>query len=362
MENIKTNISGQTGFVRQSNFELLRILCMLMLTAGHLIYYFGSAVETTGFEANIGHLIKSFTIVSVNCFILISGYFGIRSRTSKVLKLCFMVWFYSIAGFVIGLFAGTAVISKAYIIDDLRYIFPITVRTWWFITMYLALTLLSPWLNKFTEFLSQKSFTMLLIALFAMFCLLPTVCKLLSARSMTDDNGYGIVNFIFLYFVGRYIRKYDVFHSGKLRYLLLYCASSAVLFFADMILSKVYGAGKVYFLSYDTVFCFVGSVMLFLFFKNIRFTSKAVNYIGKNVLSVYLIYMHPALTGLIFYKIFDIYRFRGALFVAECFVVPVIIFVFCRLIELLRSAVFGKFEKIMSEEAEATVSNLLKRF
>lgn len=63
--------------IRKSNIELLRIICMLFIIWGHLTNQYSVNEPILGITYLETHLIKSFTTVAVNVFILISGYFSI---------------------------------------------------------------------------------------------------------------------------------------------------------------------------------------------------------------------------------------------------------------------------------------------
>ena len=88
---------------RQSNFELLRIILMLMIVGLHTLFHGGALPLLTPEHANyyIANTYESLFIVAVNCFIIISGYFRIKGSIKKVLKIEFQILFYSISIFVI---------------------------------------------------------------------------------------------------------------------------------------------------------------------------------------------------------------------------------------------------------------------
>lgn len=92
---------------RESNFELLRIICMLMIVMSHIIMFHPSTLESTsGINYYIGNIVKSFVVVAVNCFILISGYYGINFKLNKLLKLESQVWSWSVIIFLTCIIAG----------------------------------------------------------------------------------------------------------------------------------------------------------------------------------------------------------------------------------------------------------------
>lgn len=88
------------GKVRNSNIELLRIVSMLMIVILHFLMH-GQILKWSAFgskEYAIYWMIEAFVFVSVNAFVLISGYFLCLSefKVSRLIKIWFQVLFYSI--------------------------------------------------------------------------------------------------------------------------------------------------------------------------------------------------------------------------------------------------------------------------
>ena len=84
---------------RNSNIELLRIISMLLVLVVHANFL--SLSEPTHLETIESpiisfsrYLIQSLSIVCVNVFILISGYFGIRTNLKKISSLLYQVYFW----------------------------------------------------------------------------------------------------------------------------------------------------------------------------------------------------------------------------------------------------------------------------
>ena len=74
---------------RQSNIEILRIVAMLLIVLHHLCIY---GIESGGF---IIQALDSITIIGVNIFLLISGFFSIKLRWSSLLNLFFLCLFFT---------------------------------------------------------------------------------------------------------------------------------------------------------------------------------------------------------------------------------------------------------------------------
>ena len=77
--------------MRKSNFELLRIILMILIITGHfLIGSMGGAlanVTPKTFNYYLVNFIYSLSIVAVNVFIIITGYFSYKKRSVKVSKV-----------------------------------------------------------------------------------------------------------------------------------------------------------------------------------------------------------------------------------------------------------------------------------
>jgi len=86
--------------IRDSNFELLRIVLILMIICLHYMVHGGAlnSLSQSDFNFYIAYAFESFCIVAVDCFILITGFFQINNKYQfkKVVDLWTQVFFYSI--------------------------------------------------------------------------------------------------------------------------------------------------------------------------------------------------------------------------------------------------------------------------
>ena len=115
-------------------------------------------------------------------------------------------------------------------LDKLNYSIIIFFDSKWFIGEYIILYCLSPFLNIITERLDRKKFEMLLLILFCFSSVLPT----LSYRCSFNDSGVGILTFLFLYFIGGYIKLYYKLNINKYFYLLIFIVCSAIIGFLSI--------------------------------------------------------------------------------------------------------------------------------
>ena len=146
------NINKNTLLVRQSNFEMLRIVCMLFIVCGHMVLSHDSQLFSP--DWHIGNFVLGFVCVAVNSFVLISGFFGINLDFKKLLRMNNMVTVYSIILFIISLVIGIHTLKLR---ADWMYLAPVLTKKYWFITIYFVLCLLAPFLNHFIESISKNN-------------------------------------------------------------------------------------------------------------------------------------------------------------------------------------------------------------
>ena len=128
---------------RQSNFELLRILAAMGVVVLHFVYPRG--IQNVSSEANtlLLFVFQSICISSVNIFIMLSGYFLINNehRTiKKPLDLLIQLEFIQIVCFALFCYYS----HSFDILELLSRLVPVD----YFITLYIALYFISPYINK----------------------------------------------------------------------------------------------------------------------------------------------------------------------------------------------------------------------
>lgn len=83
---------------RSSNFELLRLLCIFGILVMHTFAGIDTAASPGNMLANV--FANSLFNTGVTCFILLSGYFGIRFDLKKLIGLDLVVIFFTVLGTV----------------------------------------------------------------------------------------------------------------------------------------------------------------------------------------------------------------------------------------------------------------------
>ncbi len=315
---------------------------MVFIIVGHLAKsmdiesYWGSSMYF------ILNGIKSFTIVAVNVYILISGFFGIRFSFKKLGKLGFEVLFYSLVFLVI------FVIPHGVGRNSFIYFFPITSDLLWFVGAYYVLVICSPFINRALLSFDIKQLRVVVIAGFLLFYIWPTISYIFNFRQVVNDAGYGPVNFIMLYIIGRYIRricdqKLAIVQSW-IKWFAVYLLSSLLLFVSQSLYSNLLGFSFTSLYSYNTLFVLLGAISLFMTFYNIRINSAIINYLAKNCFAAYVIHtIFPILIPLI--------NQQNGFLISHMVFIPLILFLdgiviylLCVFVESLRVRLMNGFE------------------
>lgn len=150
---------------RLSNIEFLRIVAIFMIVMMHGIGY---AIHSPNEVNRIGvTAINSIGNMGVTIFMLISGFFGIYFKWSRLFQLWMIALFYSVMVFLADWYST----GLADLVGIIRVITPITSMTWWFLSWYVVIFCLSPFLNKASGALSKRQMQMLLgVLIFFSYC------------------------------------------------------------------------------------------------------------------------------------------------------------------------------------------------
>ena len=285
---------------RKSNFELLRIITMLMIVTMHVLDYSGIFLSENILSYNfiVSNIINGFSIVAVNCYILITGYFGYKQefKKNKLVKLYTQV-------IVISIF--TSLIFWIFKLENIninnlvKTFMPIISQSWWFISVYFVLYIITPYINKLIEVLNKNELEKMILIGLIIFVIWPSISAGDLINPISEDGGYGLYNFILLYIIGAYIGKYkDTIKVSKYNFFFIYVISMTLLVCINLGLTYLMNK-YIAKLSYDFILTYIGSISLFVFFKELNFKSTIINFVSSLTLGVYLIHEHPFVRNLI---------------------------------------------------------------
>lgn len=339
----------QPAKVRSSNLELLRITSMFLVL---LIHYMPTRMiaspETLklDFWNTIGQFgLSSICFVCVNCFVLISGYFGIKWKAKSFSKLIYNILFWGIIAY------GASIVLTKYIapptpLYENSFIYE-AFNPRWFIGAYLCLYIISPIINAFIEKCSNKELGKYLIVFYIFSTIFGWLLKL-----NNFNEGMSELSLIGLYAIGAYLRRTDmkIFSYKSYTNLLIFIGLGFVLVVANTL---VFSAGidkSLY--GYLNPIVILQAIYLFLFFKNLNIGYLPwVNVIAASAFSVYLFHDHS--------YIFPYYTLLGkwmnvnsTLPLISMIGVIALIFIFCTLIDSIGHRIFDCGFKLATKKRD----------
>lgn len=335
---------------RSSNFELLRILCICLIISFHYVrhntFYF---FEEFKYNKIIYDFVYMFGELAVNCFMLISGYFQIKSKFKwrKVVLLIFEVNFYYILSKILLIILGNATwdtwLAK-------EWIFPVLRDEYWFVTVYIIIYIFSPFINRLCHALRRREYCLLLILLLSVYCIIPTVL-LGWTYGEADTEGFMYYNrliwLLVVYLIGAYIRLYGLnkFNDKKARTTILLITVLGLLFYIGLIeiLSSYLGFSDlyaIYFWPPNSIVMIILSVSVFMIFcyANLKY-NKFINMLASGTLGVYLL-SDGELMSFIWWDVFKpSLHANSHYFVAHICMATILIFTVGTIIELMRKRI-----------------------
>lgn len=278
--------------MRDSNFELLRIICMMFIFLYHYINY-GGILNVGSYTINklTALFLYSGGRVGVNIFILIMGYFMIKSKfkIKKVLKMIFQVFFYSSILAVIGVHRLHANFE---VISIWEYLTPTLSALYWFATYYIIVYLVSPFLNKLIKALGKSGCEKLIISGGVILSVIPTISYRITFASEF------FTWFVYMYIIGAYIREYNFEFKNKNTAKILtlaYPIFSFLIVVISILINKYFNL-NLDITHFEGLYCLpvvVGSIAMFMWFKNLHIKeNKIINFFGKTSFAVYLLHDH----------------------------------------------------------------------
>lgn len=345
--------------IRESGIELLRIISMLQVIFLHVCVYGGYSKIARHDLSRIHRLFFDLIYLSSRCpvyvYIVIFGYFSVKSNKTlgsikgKIAKTYLPMLFYSLTIPFIGQALGLWQINDT---AKARAFFPLTSKIWYFMTLYLLVLILSPFLNKALTALSKKEYTQLVVILFLLF----SVWTVFAGLKQTSDvikldrvfetfDGKSLYGFIYMYILGGYLRLHVPCHNrAKFRYL----AAFALLTIINFLLSHyVFSYNKVA-AANDNPFIVLQGLCLVMFFRDLKFKSKAINYIASLNLGVYMIHEQFLVRNKIWNDWFKVLHQKSFYstwkYPFKIILICLIIFIACGAIERIRVWIFKGIE------------------
>lgn len=252
-------------------------------------------------------LLDSFATCAVDCFFLITGYFLYKIKTINFRKALHIIFVFCIYRF----FSYILNVTLGYTDFTVKHCIGTFIPNCYFAIMYSTIIIIAPFCNIIMEKLSDKSRTDFIVILMCLFGLWPSISDFMcsithisytglsNVSAFGNEWGYNIATFLMMYFIGSYIHfcrdnESRLFFHKKEIDILLYILISIFIF--------SFGFINKHASNYCSIFVIIQSILQFLFFIKLEFSSKIVNFFVKSVWGVYCTHMNI----IWFWKLFNI--------------------------------------------------------
>ena len=235
--------------------------------------------------------LHSICIICVHCFILISGYFGIKWKFKSFVSLLFQLLFWAIIGYFLAKY-----FIEPFVKSDNDYsvsAFISQMLSWyqgrWFVSAYVCLYILSPLINAFVNQASERNLLMYLVVFYCFSSIYGWIL-----RSQEFQTCLSTISLIGLYMVGAWLRKSSLYFVNWSKRLDLICFVICTLaltgFSALLLLLGVHSS----LFGYLNPLVIIESIFLFQFFRKIEISKNYyINFLAASAFSAFLLHCHP---------------------------------------------------------------------
>lgn len=288
-------------------------------------------MSNDAFNYYLAHWLESLCIIAVNIFVIITGYFSYKKEDIKAAKVVNLVAIMIFWGLILSLITvwvlKPQIITTGVMKDVLE-----SATNQWFVIIYCILYLLIPFLNKIINGINQSSYKWLLAIGLFFFYFWPSFYT----KITVNDAGYGITNFVYLYFVGAYISKYHKEDKEVAKPLVTYIISGLLVTLFSLKFGRAW--------DYCFIFNLIGSVAFFQMFRSIKIKhNKLINRLATYTFAVYLIDVNGFFNKFLYRTLFHSDQYgNNNLMILNLIISVIGIYVICIVLETLRRLIFGR--------------------
>ncbi len=297
---------------RLSNLELLRIVLMFLIVAGHFVGQSGSIANASGFNLMWDYAIGLGGRIAVNGFLILGCYFMVKSsfRSERFVRIWLQELIYTLMITLLIDYISPDDVSNTAIKNAF---FPILGFNHWYVSTYLVLILISPFLNVF--FKQTREFQRRMLIILSIF-----ICGWATVHPFEDVYMDCIMWFIYVYIFMGYYRAYlellPSFLSRK-KWIITAISIYTILIGINWLTRIGNGGGLYkfleiaqpwayqYLMDYKSIPNFVIAFSIFLIFKNTTISqNKLINYFSTSTLAVYIVHQVPVFYNFMWNNIF----------------------------------------------------------
>lgn len=283
---------------REGNFEVLRTVAMFFIVVYHcLTHGIGDGQGFSIFSPiSLSNILFSdfllvFSSIAVNLYVLISGYFlvDLEFKLSRIVRTWSVTCFYS-CGITL-LFMALGIIPFN-IVSIGKSVLPINSDAYWFVTQYIGMLILSPFLVVMVRNLSYKHYLLLLGAGALIF--LSVIPDFPLGKRFYVAHGNSVWSFTYLFLIAGFI-KHHLNRIPTSRISMLVLALVFLVLLCEIIGGYSNGVIYLYWLNYNGLVMIL-SVAVFILVRQLKVDNnwfcKILVKVAPYTFGVYLIHDH----------------------------------------------------------------------
>lgn len=283
---------------RESQFEVMRTIAMFFVVVYHCLTHGigGEYGFSTSQVVSLSNLLFSdfmlvFCSIAVNLYVMVSGYFlvDLNFKLSRIVRTWVYAVFYSF--FITIIFVSFHIIPFN-IVTTVKSFFPISTDAYWFVTQFLGLLILSPFLALIARKLSYRQYLYLLIG--GAFICLSIIPDFPLGKRYYVAHGNSIWSFAYLFFVSGFI-KHHVREQSIARLLTMLFLVIILVLVCEVIGGYQQGFLHLFWMNYNGL-PFVLSVLVFMLIRQMTVPSNCfwnlLVRVAPYTFGVYLVHDH----------------------------------------------------------------------
>ena len=358
---------------RNYGIDALRIIATLMVVTLHILSQGGvlGNVQNLTIKGEFFWGVQAACFCSVNCFALISGYVGLKSKhkSSSLILIWGQLFFYGTLFFCVDCF-----INKEFTIKGLLgVLFPIITKQNWYISAYWYAFFFMPILNYLINNLSKDYLKKICFIIVILFSVVDFVFENIV---LGVQAGYSFIWIAVLYFFGAYIAKYDPLKKWKKRYCILgwiVCTFLTILCRLGLELLSLRFLGEVAYetkpYSYISPLILASAFFLLNFFIKMKingFLKKVVAFLSPMTLGVFLIHTSPIIYRKLLFNCMEQFVGNNFFVLLGVVIVAVLaVYLICSIIDFIRIWIFKGLRiqillKCIQSKVECIINKILK--
>lgn len=264
---------------------MFRILAAFLVLIAHFSGWFVGGIsnpydESKDLSFRTGQMImEAFSVVCVNCFLIISGWYGIRLKLKSVWKLYITLLFiYVPFQLVVTFYTGQ--FSLIQLVDNLL----VFTRESYFVQCYVVLMFLSPIINSFFDKYGKRTLWLVLV-IWGIEFFMDTIRGNIS---LGINDGYSLIHFIIMYMLARVaaLHKDELMRVARHNWIIGYFVCAGLVCIEHLL-------GYKHTWAYSNPVVVLESFCLFFSFLYKPFYSKTINWLAGGAFAVYIIHTCP---------------------------------------------------------------------